>query len=88
MTVNNGAANETIQKPDTTDSLSSVLLASLYALAEAGETEAACRFAGRACAILRRTSPIAARRFNVLLHRLTPRLTWPEPPPPDGSGNE
>lgn len=80
MTVNNDAANETIHKPDTTDSLSGVLLASLYTLAEAGEAEAACRFAGRACAILRRTSPTSARRFNVLLHRLTPRLTWREPP--------
>ncbi len=80
MTVNNGAANETIHKSDTTDSLSGILLASLYALAETGEIETACRFAGRACAILRRSSPIAGRRFNVLLHRLTPRLTWQEPP--------
>ncbi len=80
MTMNPGPANSSTSPPDTTDSLSGVLLASLYALAEVGETEAACRFAGRACAILRRSSPTSARRFNALLHRLAPRLTWREPP--------
>jgi hypothetical protein len=80
MTVRGSTTNSSARAPNTTDSLAGVLLASLYALAEAGETETACRFAGQACAILRRSSPVAARRFNVLLHRLAPRLTWQEPP--------
>ena len=78
MTVGDDATESSARKPDMT--LPGVLLASLYALAEAGETETACRFAGQACAILRRSSPVAARRFNVLLHRLAPRLTWQKPP--------
>jgi hypothetical protein len=84
MTVRNGATKGSVGQMDMTDSLSDVLLASLYALAEAGETEATCRFAGRACAILRRSNPTAARRFNVLLHRLASRLTWQEPPVHNG----
>jgi hypothetical protein len=53
-----------------------ILLASLTALAAAGEVEKACRLAGEACVALRRTDPAAARRFDVLLHRLTPALDW------------
>ena len=53
-----------------------ILLASITALAGAGEVEAACRLAGEACMALRRTDPAAARRFDALLHRLTPLLTW------------
>jgi hypothetical protein len=60
----------------TLQELSGILKASLEALAAAGETETACRLAGRACVALRRDDPAAARRFDVLLHRLTPRLTW------------
>jgi hypothetical protein len=52
------------------------LLASITALAAAGEVENACRLAGQACVALRGTDPAAARRFDVLLHRLTPKLTW------------
>ena len=56
--------------------LSEILLESVAALAEAGELETACRLAGQACVALRITNPAAARRFDVLLHRLTPKLTW------------
>jgi hypothetical protein len=47
-----------------------VLLDSLQQLAAAGETEAACRLAGQACAVLRRDDVPNWRRFNALLHRL------------------
>lgn len=56
--------------------LSEILLASLTALASAGEVERACRLAGEACVALRGTDPAAARRFDALLHRLTPTLKW------------
>lgn len=56
--------------------LPAILLQSLRALADAGEVEAACRLAGRACVALRHSDPKAARQFDVLLHRLTPRLDW------------
>lgn len=56
--------------------LSAILLASITALAGTGEIEAACRLAGQACVALRGTDPAMARRFDVLLHRLTPKLTW------------
>jgi len=58
------------------EDLTDILLASLEALAATGEIEAACRFAGRACVTLRHDDPQAEQRFNVLLHRLTPRLSW------------
>jgi hypothetical protein len=51
-----------------------LLLDSLQRLAKAGEVDAACRIAGRACAVLRRSDAKGERRFNALLHRLTPRL--------------
>jgi len=51
-----------------------LLLDALQKLADAGEVDAACRIAGRAFVILRRDSPGNERRFNALLHRLTPRL--------------
>ncbi|HEX7005996.1 MAG TPA: hypothetical protein VF274_02575 [Alphaproteobacteria bacterium] len=60
--------------------VSDVLLASLAALADAGQADAACRLAGRAYVLLRRPQPDVARRFDALLHRLAPRLTWSEPP--------
>lgn len=56
--------------------LSEILLESVTALAGAGELETACRLAGQACVALRATDPTAAHRFDVLLHRLTPKLTW------------
>jgi hypothetical protein len=71
-----------MQTPDAADvsaaaqRLSEILLESIGALAAAGEVETACRLAGRACVVLRRTDAAAARRFDVLLHRLTPKLTW------------
>lgn len=54
--------------------LSDILLTSVAALANASEVEAACRLAGQACVTLRSVDPASARRFDVLLHRLTPRL--------------
>jgi hypothetical protein len=71
-----------MQTPDAADvsaaaqRLAEILLESIGALAAAGEVETACRLAGRACVALRRTDAAAARRFDVLLHRLTPKLTW------------
>lgn len=56
--------------------LSDLLLEGLAALAATGEVEKACRLAGQACVALRDADPAAARRFDVLLHRLTPKLTW------------
>ncbi|MGB3446972.1 MAG: hypothetical protein WBA48_09765 [Xanthobacteraceae bacterium] len=50
--------------------LAGVLLASLEALARAGEADAACRLAGQACAELRHSDPAAWQRFNVFLHRM------------------
>lgn len=59
--------------------LAGLLLAALKALADAGHGDAACRFAGRACVGLRHDYPAEARRFDVLLHRLTPKLDWGKP---------
>jgi hypothetical protein len=53
-----------------------ILLASLSALAAVGDVENACRLAGQACVALRGADPAVARRFDILLHRLTPKLTW------------
>lgn len=57
-----------------------VLLDSLRTLADTGEVDAACWLAGRACVTLRHSQPALARRFDVLLHRLAPRLMWKQPP--------
>ena len=51
-----------------------LLLETLQKLADAGEADAACRIAGRACVVLRRTDFAAQRRFDALLHRLTRKL--------------
>ena len=51
-----------------------LLLDALQKLADTGEVDAACRIAGKACVLLRQTSPGAERRFNASLHRLTPGL--------------
>ncbi|MBN9551157.1 MAG: hypothetical protein J0H31_20410 [Alphaproteobacteria bacterium] len=56
--------------------LSEILLESVTALAGAGEVETACRLAGQACVALRTSDTAAARRFDILLHRLTPNVTW------------
>ncbi len=69
-----------IPNPDPNAQLCDILLTSLARLAETGETEAACRLAGRAYAALRLEAPDAARRFDVFLHRRTPALTWTVPP--------
>lgn len=57
------------------DQVAGILQRGLAALAETGEVDAACRLAGEAYAALWRGDPANARRFNVLLHRLTPKLT-------------
>jgi hypothetical protein len=77
--VMDAAAPGSIRVPSAGRALSRVpeiLLASVTALAAAGEVETACRLAGQACVALRATDPAAARRFDALLHRLTPKLTW------------
>lgn len=51
-----------------------LLLDALQKLADAGEVDAACRIAGKACVALRRSDAKSERRFNALLHRLAPRL--------------
>ena len=56
--------------PADTTPLTGVLLASLEALARAGEADTACRLAGQACARLRHSDPAAWQRFNVFLHRM------------------
>ena len=69
------SALDAIDRPARTapNSLDRILLASLEALAAAGETDAACRLAGQACAALRQHDAAAWRRFNALLHRLVLR---------------
>jgi hypothetical protein len=64
------------QRSDMADALMDLLLETLRKLADAGQVEEACRIAGRASAVLRPALPAGERRFNVLLHRLTPRLDW------------
>lgn len=77
--MNDAVGRENVGAQAASASLSPIvdlLLASLAALAKAGDVEAACRMAGQACVTLRRIDPAAARRFDVLLHRMTPALTW------------
>ena len=77
MTLSKGAPSAAgIEDPALATRLSEILLASITALAGAGEVESACRLAGQACVALRKTDPTRARRFDVLLHRLTPTLKW------------
>lgn len=57
------------------EALCGLLLECLAGLAEA-DAEAACRLAGRAYVALRHENPQQARRFDVLLHRLSRRLSW------------
>lgn len=51
--------------------LADLLVTSLEAQARLGAVEAACRAAGKACAVLRGTNPAQWRKFNSLLHRLS-----------------
>lgn len=50
--------------------LTDILVASLDSLARAGQADAACRQAGKACAALRVSDPVQWRKFNALLHRM------------------
>lgn len=52
----------------------SLLLDALQKLADAGEVDAACRIAGKACVVLRPSDAKSEHRFNALLHRLTRRI--------------
>lgn len=70
------AAHAAAEQSAQVDALVDVLLASLATLAAAGEVDAACRLAGKAYAASRRIDPTAARRFDVLLHRLSTKLAW------------
>lgn len=54
------------------DELCEILRNSLQNLAAAGQSEAACRLAARACAALRKENPGRWGKFNGLLHRLSP----------------
>jgi hypothetical protein len=54
--------------------MTGLLIEALQKLSDAGEVDAACRIAGRACVALRRFDPASERRFNALLHRLARRL--------------
>ncbi|HLS82531.1 MAG TPA: hypothetical protein VK025_14120 [Steroidobacter sp.] len=53
-----------------------ILRSTVNALAAAGEVEKACRLAGQAYVALKDVEPAAARQFDALLHRLTPRVNW------------
>ena len=64
--------SEELQKNPAAD----ILLESIAALAACGNVDQACRLAGRAYAALRRSDPWTARRFDVLLHRLTRLTDW------------
>jgi hypothetical protein len=72
--MNNNAASAIAGAPDVSvpvKRLSEILLASITALAATGEIEQACRRAGEAYVTLRQADPVAARRFDVFLHRMT-----------------
>jgi hypothetical protein len=51
--------------------LADLLVGCLEILAKAGRADAACRSAGKACAVLRQGHPAQWRKFNALLHRLS-----------------
>ena len=70
----NSQATSVVSVP--TKRLAEIVLETITALAGAGEVEAACRFAGQACVAMRHADPTTARRFDALLHRLTPKLKW------------
>lgn len=64
-------ANAVIGQQKASAGLTDLVISSLEALAAAGQPDAACRFAGQACAALRKDDPRSWRRFNALLHRLS-----------------
>lgn len=64
-----------------TGPVNDILVESLVALAQAGNVEAACKLAGRACALYRHKDIPAWNRFNGLLHRLARKA--PDAPPPN-----
>jgi hypothetical protein len=66
----NASAPDRHAHADESRRLAEVLLSSLETLAAAGQAEAACRLAGRACAAVRQSNPAAWQRFNVFLHRM------------------
>ena len=59
------------RQPPPDNPMADILLESVAALAACGEVDKACRLAGRAYVALRRSEPWTARRFDVLLHRLS-----------------
>jgi hypothetical protein len=63
---------------DPVPGLAAILLSSFEALATAGQADAACRLAGKACAVLRGADPVQWRKFNALLHRLSRHVHWDE----------
>jgi hypothetical protein len=76
--VSDNSPSAIVQSPARpTAELCEILVAGLKALAEAGEPEAACKLAGRACATLRKENPEQWSRFNKLLHRLSPMTGSP-----------
>lgn len=62
--------------------LERLLVEALVALDAAGETEMACRLAGRACMAVKDGDERAYRRFDALLHG----LTKDRPDPGSGAG--
>lgn len=70
MNIETTRSNAISSTQETSAGLIEILLSSLEALAAAGQVDAACRLAGRACAALRNKDPADWRRFNALLHRL------------------
>lgn len=70
MNIETSRSNAVFSPQETSAGLIDILLSSLEALAAAGQADAACRLAGRACAALRNKDPGGWRRFNALLHRL------------------
>lgn len=67
------------RQADSIDGLADILVASLDVLAKAGQIDAACRLAGRACAQLRDVDARQWQKFNALLHRLSKQVRWDEP---------
>lgn len=63
--------------------LAALLSESLTELAKSGQADAACRLAGRACALLRGSNAKEWTRFNKLLHRLSPMTGGIEARPVD-----
>jgi hypothetical protein len=51
-----------------------LLIASLEALAAAGQPDLACRLAGQACAAVRHNDPAAWHHLNIFLHRMIRHL--------------